>query len=293
MVGVGQKQKRIQLRGQSKRGKRYSFFIAALNRRGNRRQNKKEGPCLGYAYQFRKKIESDGPWYGLYPPTKQEATKNIRKMSTVDGCYTQNYPYVFLQTSGMFQWLTCSVCNVRVDHAMLCSHTHQLDRPITYPRRNMDGSLDMRCAENRAAADKLAAAEALLAKKRAEAEALAAAEALLAKNLFFSEGAMPQPTPAQVDAAAWAQERARAAERAGVTVAAPMPPSALQLAEQLEKAILTEAKRRVEKEKADEEARIQAEAKRRLEAERAAAAQRRNDDVEARIQAAMEALRKQ
>ena len=70
-------------------------------------------------------------------------------------------------------------------------------------------------------------------------------------------------------------------------------PSALQLAEQLEKAILTEAKRRVEKEKADEEARIQAEAKRRVEAERAAAAQRRNDDVEARIQAAMEALRKQ
>lgn len=73
----------------------------------------------------------------------------------------------------------------------------------------------------------------------------------------------------------------------------PSSPSALQLAEQLEKAILTEAKRRVEKEKADEEARIQAEAKRRLEAERAAAATRRSDDVEARIQAAMDALRKQ
>ena len=215
--------------------------------------------------------------------------------------YSSNYPHVYLQygQAGMnTQWLVCSVCNVRVENHLLSGHGHA-DRVITYPRRNLDGSLDMRCAENRAAADKLAAAEALLAKKRAEAEALAAAEALLAKNLFFSEGAMPQPTPAQVDAAARTRAAAAAAVSAAAaevaaavaTVAAPMPPSALQLAEQLEKAILTEAKRRVEKEKADEEARIQAEAKRRLEAERAAAAQRRNDDVEARIQAAMEQFR--
>ena len=67
--------------------------------------------------------------------------------------------------------------------------------------------------------------------------------------------------------------------------------SVVQLAEQLEKAILAEAKRRVEKEKADEEARIQAEAKRRVEAERAAAAQRRSDQVEEHIQAAMAAYR--
>lgn len=188
--------------------------------------------------------------------------------------YCSTHPHCYLETAPFSntQWMMCSVCNVRVEFHLLSCHGHA-DRVITYPRRNVDGSLDMRCGENRAAADKLAAAEALLAKKRDQAEAIAAAEALLAKNLFFAEGTWTPPSAV------------------AAPVAAPVPPSALQLAEQLEKAILTEAKRRVEKEKADEETRIQAEAKRRVEAERLAAAQRRNDDVEARIQAAMEAFR--
>lgn len=69
--------------------------------------------------------------------------------------------------------------------------------------------------------------------------------------------------------------------------------TALELAGQLEKAIVSEAKRRIEKEKADEETRIRAEAKRRLEEERAAAASRRANDVETRIQAVMQQMRNQ
>lgn len=208
-----------------------------------------------------------GPRLVSTPPhTRSKKNTSKSKMS----CYSSNYPHCYLETSGNYQWMSCSVCSgVRVEFHLLSGHTHP-DRVITYPRRNTDGSLDMRCGENRAAADKLAAAEALLAKKQAEAEALVAAEALCAKNLFFAEGAWTPPAP---------------------VVTSPAPPSALQLAEQLEKTILAEAKRRVEKERADEEARIQAEAKRRLEAERAAAALRRSDDVEARILAAMEAYR--
>jgi len=210
--------------------------------------------------------------------------------------YCSNYPHVYLQggQAGMnIQWLMCSVCNVRVEYHLLSGHGHA-DRVITYPRRNADGSLDMRCGENRAAADKLAAAEALLAKKQAEAEAIAEAEALIAAEELVATSARRPKYLGEMSAEEREAHVAYVAERRAKKEAAHVAStssSALQLAEQLEKAILTEAKRRVEKEKADEEARIQAEAKRRVEAERAAAAQRRNDDVEARIQAAMEQFR--
>ena len=203
-------------------------------------------------------------------------------MATIDGCYVSNSPHVYLQTSGMFQWMACSVCcGQRVEYHLLNCHTHP-ERVITYPRRNADGSLDMRCAENRAAAEKMAAAKALIEKRRAEAEELALAEALIASRCAADV------VRVNVDGS----PHMRCVEnRVNLVSHAPAQTSAIQLAEQLEKAILAEAKRRIEKEKTDEEARILAEAKRRLEAERAAAAQRRSDEVEARIQAAMEQMR--
>lgn len=137
---------------------------------------------------------------------------------------------------------------------------------------------------------RIALAEALIAKSRAEAEALAAAEALIA-----GRNQTPRAPSARVNVRAHTRAAPGSrSESSPIAETNPRPGSvAAALAEQLEEAILAEAKRRVEKEKADEEARILAEAKRRLEAERAAAALRRSDAVEARIQAAMEALRKQ
>ena len=232
--------------------------------------------------------------------------QNSSKMASYDihSSYADpNYPHMIYRScpynTNMTPPPSCSVCSSTYQH------THP-ELVITYPRRNADGSLDMRCLENRAERDKLIAAKALLEKKRAEADALAAAEALVAsrrtalpcdRSCSRGCGWVAPPSPSGTPFAWAAYDKPKHEESCRFTPPPPSAPepTALQFAEMRDKR-RAEEDAALKKRRAEEDAALDkivfAEAKKILEDEaKARADQARAAEIAEKRAAALRVLR--